>query len=155
MEKQFPCSPRFLMSNPNLNSCSLNQWSDEKSANYIQYVNHIMHRDEYEFSHTKCIPSCSRSDFELDITYNRIVESRTFAELSFIYKSGEYRQIEEHYLYDFWSFIPDVGGYLGLLLGYSVLSLYHMLTQWMIDARQWLTNKRQKKWLTKRDEQKV
>ena len=34
-----------------------------------------------------------------------------------------YEEREEYYVYDEWSFIADVGGYMGLLLGYSLLSL--------------------------------
>ena len=34
-----------------------------------------------------------------------------------------YEQREEYMIYDEWSFIADVGGYMGLLLGYSLLSL--------------------------------
>ena len=38
--------------------------------------------------------------------------------------------IEEHLLYDWSNFVADIGGYLGLLLGVSVLTLYH----WMADV---------------------
>ena len=34
-----------------------------------------------------------------------------------------YEEREEYLIYDEWSFIADVGGYMGLLLGYSLLSL--------------------------------
>ena len=34
---------------------------------------------------------------------------------------------EQYLIYDFDSFIADVGGYLGLLLGFSILSLYHQI----------------------------
>ena len=35
-----------------------------------------------------------------------------------------YVQEEQYIIYDFNSFIADVGGYMGLLLGSSILSLY-------------------------------
>ena len=88
------------------------------------------------------MPSCSRSKFELNIESKSVIpsipEGTELAILSFVYEKGEYQLMEEHYLYGIWNFIPDVGGYLGLLLGYSLLSLYHMLIQWFVDAKKWL-----------------
>ena len=44
------------------------------------------------------------------------------------YMNSDYIVRQEYLAYDINSLIADVGGYLGLLLGYSVLSIY----QWLI-----------------------
>ena len=45
-------------------------------------------------------------------------------ELKFRIIKASYREEKQYIIYDFNSFFGDVGGILGLLLGYSVLSLY-------------------------------
>ena len=42
----------------------------------------------------------------------------------------EYDIKEEYYIYALDGFIADVGGFLGLLLGQSILGLYYMLMEW-------------------------
>ena len=141
LEEIFPCSPRFLMNNHKQETCTnLSEMNETK----LQHIVHLMNSlEEYEiFQLTGCMPSCSRSKFELDIDTESLIPDVPvdieLAILSFVFEKGEYRLIEEHYLYGIWNFIPDVGGYLGLLLGYSLLSLYHMLIQWLMDAKKWL-----------------
>ena len=41
-----------------------------------------------------------------------------------IFSSQRYTELVHYYTYEWSSFIADVGGFLGLLLGYSVLSIY-------------------------------
>ena len=40
------------------------------------------------------------------------------------FSSQRYTELVHYYTYEWSSFIADVGGFLGLLLGYSVLSIY-------------------------------
>ena len=110
-----------------------------------QIIKQMRQMEEYVYNHEIaardfCLPSCSRDKFELNIDTESVIpgapEDTQLAYLSFAYNKGEYHLIEEHFLYDTWNFIPDVGGYLGLLLGYSLLSLYHVFAQWLIDAKQ-------------------
>ena len=42
----------------------------------------------------------------------------------FYYPGGRYIKKVYHYNYDFTSYIADVGGLVGLFLGYSMLSFY-------------------------------
>ena len=44
--------------------------------------------------------------------------------LTFYIQDSSYTEEEQYRIYDFNSFIADVGGYMGLLLGSSFLSLY-------------------------------
>ena len=38
----------------------------------------------------------------------------------------------QYYTYDLKSFVADFGGYLGLLLGSSILTFYDLFKQWSI-----------------------
>ena len=42
----------------------------------------------------------------------------------FYYPGGQYWKKDYHYSYDFASYIADVGGLVGLFLGYSMLGFY-------------------------------
>jgi hypothetical protein len=42
----------------------------------------------------------------------------------FSYSSGKYDEKVEYYTYDENSLIADIGGFLGLLLGHSAMSIY-------------------------------
>ena len=44
--------------------------------------------------------------------------------LSFIISSGEYEKKEHYFIYDGNTLIADIGGYLGLLLGFSIFSIF-------------------------------
>ena len=48
------------------------------------------------------------------------------------FPSGRYLVRREYVLYDPDSFIADIGGYLGLLLGHSLLSLFHSAGEWFV-----------------------
>ena len=46
------------------------------------------------------------------------------AELSWHFDNGQYEEKKEYLTYDTNSFVADFGGYLGLLLGHSILTFY-------------------------------
>ena len=75
---------------------------------------------------TGCLPSCQRSEFTVSIL-NRIVDPFN-QEGSYIgyfyYASGRYVEKSYHYDYDLFDLLADVGGYMGLLVGYSLLTVY-------------------------------
>ncbi len=48
--------------------------------------------------------------------------------MSAYFASGRFDVRRQYVLYDYNTFIADVGGYLGLLLGYSALGMVHKLT---------------------------
>ena len=76
---------------------------------------------------TGCLPSCERD------AYDMIAEPMTCKydgnpdELSLQLRITDrtYEEKEQYVIYDIDSFIADVGGYMGLLLGYSIMSLYN------------------------------
>ena len=83
--------------------------------------------DEREiFELTGCTPGCEKSEFDLT-TMQETPKADQKLSIYLTYLHGEYDLTEEYYIYDHISFIADIGGYLGLLLGYSLLSMYHNL----------------------------
>ena len=77
---------------------------------------------------TGCLPSCKINEYTLtvhDLIYIPTGEARYSG--FFYYPGGQYWQKVYHYNYDFTSYIADVGGLVGLFLGYSMLSVYDML----------------------------
>ena len=148
VERGLNCSLRRLMSNPLLGICNdskilsifkasstrLEQvhqngttFPQEDSYDIFWELNRLDEREIFDI--TGCMPSCSKSKIELVPEYNNdmIDDNRKVARLSFVYPRGEYDLVEEYYIYNLGSFIADVGGYLGLLLGSSLLSMYHTM----------------------------
>ena len=148
VEKSLNCSLRRLMSNPLLSKCNgskllstfkasstrLQQirqngktFPQEDSYDIFWELNRLDEREIFE--KTGCMPSCLKSKIKLVPEYNNdmINDHRKVARLSFVYPRGEYDLVEEYYIYNLGSFIADVGGYLGLLLGSSLLSMYHTM----------------------------
>ena len=102
------------------------------------------------YSLTGCLASCQRDEYQdidssfmvlnktqpqghllgsilggmLGILGNTKKEDNIELELKFRIISPSYEEEDQYIIYDFNSFIGDVGGFLGLLLGYSILSLY-------------------------------
>ena len=84
------------------------------------------------FQTTGCMPSCKRKQIRLETVH----EITSWAEypiitLVFEYRDGMYNHNEEYLVYDYNNFIADIGGYLGLLLGHSVFSVYSMSADWI------------------------
>ena len=146
IERNLNCSMRFLMSNSMQKTCKLNENLDMEYFEHIEtLITHKINRQEERemFEMTGCMPGCSKRKFELSMSKFQVpINTHREVEMRLKIPHGEYRLAEEYYLYDMDSFIPDVGGYLGLLLGYSLLSMYHMVTQWLVIAKQWLLNSR-------------
>ena len=78
---------------------------------------------------TGCLPSCQRNEFTVNIL-SRIEnpsDSGGYYTGYFYYASGRYVEKSYHYVYDMFDLLADVGGYMGLLVGYSLLSVYDSL----------------------------
>ena len=50
--------------------------------------------------------------------------------INFLFSTTSLSAKEQYIIYDPNSFVADVGGYLGLLLGHSVLSIYKVVAAW-------------------------
>ena len=74
---------------------------------------------------TGCLQSCQINEFTMKIKDSLIIpDGRARYSGYFFYPGGRYKQKVYHYAYDFTSYIADVGGLVGLFLGYSMLSFY-------------------------------
>ena len=75
---------------------------------------------------TRCTPGCNRYDYTAKLYKQWSYEGATsgIMEIDFFYHQHEVQVREHVYAYDFWNLISDFGGYLGLLLGYSLLAFY-------------------------------
>ena len=83
------------------------------------------------FKLTGCLPSCHRNEYTLTGSEFKTMKLSLWVkqklELAFRIRKSSYKEEEQYVIYDFNSFIGDVGGFLGLLLGYSALSIYDEL----------------------------
>ncbi len=81
------------------------------------------------FFKTGCLTSCHKDNFRV-AEYNdkRVATEKsntgTKFELVLFHANARYYHMKHYVIYDYNSFIADVGGYLGLLLGHSMLSFY-------------------------------
>ena len=64
--------------------------------------------------------------------YHRKNQTKNELQLRLGYMNGRYEVRKQYPLYDINSFIADVGGYLGLILGYSILSLCSVVEKWIV-----------------------
>ena len=130
---QIGCIPNIMgvndsigtMSSPPCNSTSdLNKFAT--IAEKLQFAD-----TSTIYNMTGCLSTCEKYKFDIKMTdkIEAIYPSSSYhghVTLYIIISMHDTSYVkEEHYLiYDFNSFIADVGGYMGLLLGSSILSLY-------------------------------
>ena len=72
-----------------------------------------------------CLSSCEKDEYQIDKTYTSSTKSPHDTMINFRIMDSSYQEMEQYLLYDLDSFIADVGGFMGLLLGFSVLSIYN------------------------------
>ena len=53
------------------------------------------------------------------------------------FKDSSYTLREEYVVYDSDSFMADIGGFFGLLLGQSMLGIYYMSVEWVTSSHIW------------------
>ena len=76
-----------------------------------------------------CLPLCEKMSYEMSHPRSNGITPRLTENtilLHFLFEHGRYSVKEKYYIYDTNSLIADIGGYMGLLLGQSVLGLYHI-----------------------------
>ena len=138
------CSLKRRWSSPVHNICNHRNWSTSENHTLFEKFLIVSGLDEREIFETSgCMPGCSKSTIEISPEYhdNMIKKYNNEVRLLFYYNSGEYELGEEYYIYNWGSFVADIGGYLGLLLGSSILSMYHMTTPLLIKQKNWLVKK--------------
>ena len=75
---------------------------------------------------TGCLSTCDKFEYhKIDSTQVAARKPPHDTYLDFRIMDASYQEMEQYILYDFDSFIADVGGFMGLLLGFSALSIYN------------------------------
>ena len=89
------------------------------------------------YSMSGCLSSCEKDKYHMEVTdrSSKLDKGNNTLSLTFYIKDSSYTEEEQYIIYDFNSFIADVGGYMGLLLGSSFLSLYDELESCLITFR--------------------
>ena len=89
----------------------------------------LVKMDEQElYEETGCMARCKRREW----TISKIFDKKSYLQndsqimMLMFYANGRYQEGKQYYTYDFNSFLSDLGGYLGLLLGYSIVSFFDM-----------------------------
>ena len=62
--------------------------------------------------------------------------------MAFVMLGTNYNERKQFLLYDLTNFIADFGGYLGLLLGCSLLTFYDLGKEWISRLYEWIKIKR-------------
>ena len=87
---------------------------------------------------TGCLPSCKIYEYTMEILdLINLRNGIAIFEGYFYFPGGQYWQKVYHYNYDFTSYIADVGGLVGLFLGFSMLGFYDGLKNAYKSKRLW------------------
>ena len=154
------CLESHLASNMN---CSL-PWQSDKGEGklpvcsnpyeFMQYME--SHEDLLDFETdditqtANCIPSCKRVEYSVKL-FNHLpgldpevykylgVDNRIENALQFYFFFGKdrFNKREQYYAYDEQNLVADFGGYLGLLLGYSLLTAYDSIVTLLKNILDW------------------
>ena len=136
-EEAHDCTSFHLMANKTKTFCDR-----QKSGSIVDTLDTWKTWPEVDIvDQTGCLPHCERDEISLHEIED---ESRSWKQtkyptltMIFLFEDGTYQFQEEYVVYDFNDFIADVGGYLGLLLGHSVLSIYFMSMEWFTHTKIW------------------
>ena len=88
----------------------------------------LAHKTEYIEKVAKCTPGCKRVEYSAKL-HNTAPDASLSDQwgLAIFFAKDKFPVKEQFYVYDTPNLIADFGGYLGLLLGYSLLGFYDTL----------------------------
>ena len=113
--------------------------STQQFRDYINVSQKLQHADASTVHKmTGCMPSCEFDKFDIELTDRAAVTyphnsyyGKNYLGISISMRDSAFWEEEEYLIYDFDSFIADVGGYMGLLLGSSFLSLFDEIESYL------------------------
>ena len=130
LEDDHNCTAYQLMANKTKEFCPKKQVGEINTAN--DDMSDISEADLANI--TGCLQSCNRDEISLKdsprINSFYMGPNPTMT-LSFLFHDGAFDVREEYLVYDTSSLMADVGGYMGLLVGQSVLGIYYFSTDWL------------------------
>ena len=124
------CIIPWLANNLSQDKESLCQYPKE----YATYVS-LLYDEVFKFDIgsiariANCTPSCTRHEYSLKRMADYRVNWDNSTTVHFFYGKDRFTVKQQYYTYDFQNFLADFGGYLGLLLGYSILGIYDTLVK--------------------------
>ncbi len=123
----FPRGP----SHPQLPDCA----TAEQYGRLTNWTEEISHMDEAKVHQTMgCSAPCQKTEYTIKfLTELRSDDDypRDKLKLRFVVRTGRYETNRQYVIYDTNAFIADTGGYLGLLLGFSLMGLFQSLCQYL------------------------
>ena len=119
-----------------------------KSEQYEEFLNSydkISNLDVASISKvTGCLPTCKRNEFNLKVVSQidrQLIKGQKHLGGIFYYPSGAYKEKSYYYTYDISDYIADIGGYMGLLLGCSLLNFYDGFKYMCKKIQKWMFKK--------------
>ena len=101
---------------------------EEYDLYYAAVMEGMFYNSEYIEKVAKCTPGCKRTEYSAKLVYS--IKDPTLSEkwrLNIFFAKDKFPLKEQFYIYGTTNLIADFGGYLGLLLGYSLLGFYDSL----------------------------
>ena len=140
IEGQIGCRIKLHGVGINKNSTCISGRQLQHLAEILRELKHYDDKTIYEL--TGCLASCERHEYQgfefhrNDFAWRMCQGGDTPCTLTVRPEINDrsYDEKKQYVVYDFNSFIADVGGFMGLLLGFSLLSIYDELT---IMLRRW------------------
>ena len=132
LEEIFNCTSFHITANKSREFCSIGDGHMDRMNKAIEEFDRLSEVDLV--NRTGCLPNCDRYETAIESTTDPSTwsgpKSQTI-KLVFEFEDGSYDVREEYIVYDTSNFIADVGGYLGLLMGHSILSIYYLSIGWL------------------------
>ena len=125
IEKKIGCNPHIQGSQYSLGLPCTTKDQLLKLKYYLDMFPGFDDKDVYNL--TGCKSSCEKDVFSF-VTEPILCHDQNFGQeliLDVMITDRWYEEKEQYIIYDTDSFIADVGGYMGLILGFSILSIYH------------------------------
>ena len=134
IEEQMGCSVNILGSQYSTRPKCSTKEDMLSMANISKFIEEANGNDIYDM--TGCLSPCEKDEYKLsadDVKKIPVYSSEEACELHLQFRmvDSSYKEEEQYILYEVDSFFADVGGYMGLLLGSSLLSLYMAMESFM------------------------
>ena len=92
----------------------------------------LYHKSEYIEKVAKCTPRCKRMEYSAKLAFTSRLYGLDEWTLRIYFAKDKFPVKQQFYIYNTANLIADFGGYLGLLLGYSLLGFYDSLVDFFV-----------------------
>ena len=125
MYSKLNCTLPWMAKAGDVNLCSSPQ---EYDIYLSEIIGGLGHKTEYIEKVAQCTPGCKRVEYSAKLHNTAPDPSLTDQwGVAIFFAKDKFSVKEQFYIYDTPNLIADFGGYLGLLLGYSLLGFYDTL----------------------------